>query len=374
MAIKTWNGIPIANIKTINGIPIANVKTWNGIDIGAASSYITSVQQVSITLGSTVTSNTATISSVNTATSAIFLNWESTDNASTSCTVTQAKVELTNATTVTANRDTGTNSVTINATVVEFTSAAVNSVQAGVIDLTNTTSNTATITSVDTATSVAIWLNVYGNLGANNARLPTKISLTNATTVTATRGGSNANSLFVGWMVVEFKSAVIQSVQQTTTTLTSANTSDTATITSVNTANTILIWQGISGGGQTVLNYGYRATLTNGTTITLTRNGTDTTTRTINVTALEFASGVINTIQRGTIAVDSATSNTATVTSVNTAKSFVNYVGFSTDFAVATYDTAYPRITLTNATTVTATKGSNAATATTVGYEVVEFV
>lgn len=29
--IKTWNGIPIAQIKSINGVAIASIKTWNGI-------------------------------------------------------------------------------------------------------------------------------------------------------------------------------------------------------------------------------------------------------------------------------------------------------------------------------------------------------
>ncbi len=32
-ALKTINGVPIANVKTINGVAIANVKTFNGITL-----------------------------------------------------------------------------------------------------------------------------------------------------------------------------------------------------------------------------------------------------------------------------------------------------------------------------------------------------
>lgn len=86
---------------------------------------------------------------------------------------------------------------------------------------------------------------------------------------------------------------------------------------------------------------------------------------------------MIASVQSGTITIGTgATSNTATITSVNTAKSVVHFLGFTTTWTT-TYrgDRTFPRVALTNATTVTAFRDSSDATFTvTVGYCVVEYV
>lgn len=81
----------------------------------------------------------------------------------------------------------------------------------------------------------------------------------------------------------------------------------------------------------------------------------------------------IKSIQRGTIQINSGTaSNTATISSVTTAKATLNCLGSSsTDTAVGAAAMAY--LVLTNGTTVTATRASTAAAATIVSYEVVEY-
>ena len=84
-------------------------------------------------------------------------------------------------------------------------------------------------------------------------------------------------------------------------------------------------------------------------------------------------SGGIKSVQQGTIAInDPALSNTAVITSVNTAKAFVLNLGMET--ASTGIAQIMTRVSLTDATTVTATRGATAAgNNVTVGFVVVEF-
>lgn len=79
---------------------------------------------------------------------------------------------------------------------------------------------------------------------------------------------------------------------------------------------------------------------------------------------------VIKSIQYGTIALAAVTSNTATITSVNTAKSVLIHLGAQVDSTVA--NTMGVRLALTNATTITATRSNGTGDAT-VGFCVVEY-
>jgi hypothetical protein len=79
----------------------------------------------------------------------------------------------------------------------------------------------------------------------------------------------------------------------------------------------------------------------------------------------------VKSVQAGTIALSGVTSNTATISSVNTNKSVVLYGGITTTDTTGTLPPlAY--LTLTNATTVTATRATSSNT-TTVSYTVLEF-
>ena len=83
-----------------------------------------------------------------------------------------------------------------------------------------------------------------------------------------------------------------------------------------------------------------------------------------------FGAGV-KSVQTGTILMSGVTSNTATISSVNTAKSVVLFGGWTTDNTSGSLLFA-PYLTLTNATTVTATR-STISNTTTVSYTVLEF-
>ena len=86
--------------------------------------------------------------------------------------------------------------------------------------------------------------------------------------------------------------------------------------------------------------------------------------------------GIKGNVQRGTITINiGSTTATATVTSVNTLKSVLTHLGQTGYYSSTSSDgLGNVRISLTNATTITATAGANPnATAFTVSYELVEY-
>lgn len=80
----------------------------------------------------------------------------------------------------------------------------INSIQYNTVTISDTnTSGTRTITSVNTAKSVLVYLGGSYSASTMNASVG-RITLTNATTVTADRGGTSGN-LIISFAVVEFK-------------------------------------------------------------------------------------------------------------------------------------------------------------------------
>lgn len=162
----------------------------------------------------------------------------------------------------------------------------------------------------------------------------------------------------------------IESIQYGTVAV--SGTSNTATITAVDTTRTVLLHLGasydISASDLRAANT--RIALTNATTVTGVKGTTgDGGTATISFAVIQFRAGVVRPIQRGTITM-SGSSNTATITAVNTAKTAVNHLGCS---ILSNDDRNRVRITLTNATTVTATAGTAGGNSV-VSYEVIEWV
>jgi len=181
------------------------------VGLWGASSLIKSVQTGSVGLaGTAALTGTATITSVDTASSLLIFGGNTTNDATNGQidAYQTGTIALTNATTVTVTRySTDTNqTITAYFTVVEFRPGAVRSIQAGTIILTNAVlTNTATITSVNTAKSVCIYTSKQSNQGpsATGNNHWSYVVLTNATTVTAARA-NNVNLEQPGYTVVEF--------------------------------------------------------------------------------------------------------------------------------------------------------------------------
>ena len=84
----------------------------------------------------------------------------------------------------------------------------------------------------------------------------------------------------------------------------------------------------------------------------------------------------IKSIQRGTITLSGTSSATATIASVDTTKTELRMLGFTSDYAGTNTESPYfPRISLTSSTTITATRVSNNNTYTTVvSWELTEYI
>ncbi len=196
-----------------------------GVRQGGRSSIIKSIQYGTIAIGSGAASNTATISSVDTANSLIFWNGSHNVSATTNENLI-GSVALTNSTTVTANRyGTGANTCNVRFVVIEFISGVLTSVQRGTITIASgSTSNTATITSV---TEGVAFFNCLGFRSANASTeradsVLATVNLTTATEVTATRATNDSNDMIVGYQVAEFSTNYIYSTAKVSATM-SAN-------------------------------------------------------------------------------------------------------------------------------------------------------
>lgn len=147
----------------------------------------------------------------------------------------------------------------------------------------------------------------------------------------------------------------VRIVQRSTIAITGA-VSATATVTSVDPNNALLNHLGSTNSGGVGTNSQYiftRLSLTNATTVTATVGsdpGANTVTTPFELT--EFTPGLFKSnVQRGTLAVGAGT---ATITSVDTTKSNLQMLGFTTTNANGNASPT-PRIVLTNATTITIT-------------------
>lgn len=332
-------------------------------------------QQGEITIPAGSTSNTLTISSVTTANTVLLFDGWQTDNTGSQGRELFPIIALTNSTTITATRNTSNVSfgVTVRFTVVEFKSSAITSIQSGTISNgSGGTTATATITSVNTARAVTF---IYGftTTGASTTytSMMNRLDLTNSTTVTSTKNASGS-ALTVGYAVVEFAAGIINSIQQRAVTLTTANTSDTDTITSVTMANTMLVYTGTSSSSNSADNSLYTLQLASATQVTLTRGSISTNTRTIGYTVVEFVSGILNSVQRGTTPMNSVNSADTTITSVNTAKSACNFCGFVAISGGT--DTRWSTVKLLDATHVRCQRNTAGAVTMTPAWEIVEFV
>ena len=133
------------------------------------------------------------------------------------------------------------------------------------------TSNTATITSVDVTNSVLRYLGTE-IAGADTTPdiVACRVAFTNATTITATVNTVGAGNRIVSFEVIEYWPGVLRSVQRGTVTTTGSSTG-TATITSVTTTKATLDFLGFTttyAGGTLVGHALADVVLTNATTVT----------------------------------------------------------------------------------------------------------
>ena len=355
---------------------------------GGVGSIIQSVQQVSITISSSSSSNTATLSpSVNT--SNCMLIYGGLEIGNIGGLVAHSgwgmRFALTNSTTVTATRtDSPTYAVTGTVTVVEFISGVIDSRQEFVANIMAFTSTTIdTITSVNTSNTSIFQLGSQGSSGSisTSNQFSADTELVSSTSVKTTRTNSSGN-LDVGIQVIEWNSAFIDSIQRLDTSLTLSSGSATTTINRIDLDRTFLGYGGWGViGGSSTRDRWFRTRIQNATTVQVQDAAGISTAQADPLTqnVIEFATGLVASVQRGSISKlgsDGATKD-ATITAVDTTKTFVNFMGFAGDDYSYTDTEELPvRLFLQDSTTVrmSGAIGGGASDSVQAYYEVVEFL
>lgn len=169
----------------------------------------------------------------------------------------------------------------------------------------------------------------------------------------------------------------VKQVQYGTVTIGNSVATGTATITSVDVNHSLLFFLGSSYDDteSSQARGACRVSLTNATTVTADQSAANTAAEvnSVNFCVIEFYPGVLRSVQRGTISLASDADVDATITAVNTAKAFVNYLGHSSSAATHDNQNFYHKLTLSAATTVNATRGVASSNTAIVGYQVAEF-
>lgn len=345
---------------------------------------IESVEKVTVTIAASTASNTATISSVDTTRTSLIPTYFRGGDGSTNATQDFPMVDLTDATTVTGQTyaDSSSQNRHIVCTAVQWASWAVENVQRGTITIAaNTTSNTATLgTTVDATRSAVIHLGEITPISALQfGTTRCTLSLTDGSTVTATRGANDAsNGMTVSFEVIQFRSGITLSVQEATGVIGAAGTetSTTASISSVTSANAMCLW---GGGCPLASSNDWRmqpyAELTADDTVTFSRYLSSSGDTRATVTVVEFNPLVIESAQRGVIStLTNGTTNDVTISSVDESKAFVGFLGHSHNTFSTGGWICHTNLELTSDTNVQIQRTvapTNAVS--TMGYEVTEF-
>ncbi len=343
--------------------------------------YITSVgvQYYSITIASGSATGTATITAVGSG--AFILHDGINPSASANTGEQQARVTLTNSTTITATRATLTaGTVVVKGCIIDAdTTNLIKSVQYGTILISlASTSGTASISAVTDGNTAVEYLGFSIVITAVSERQNLARLSLSGTTVTATMASAAPSDLTVGFEIIEFQTAALSSaaVQRISCTSSASVTSyDVAIPSAIVMNNALCIYSGSSiGTDTTTLSQGEMyGNLKDTTTFTTNINGATTDAKAFNVSIIDFASGVLNqAMQRGTTTLTGATSNTSAITSVVTGNSIVSYLNQSTSAGIVGVDRAKCAVVLTDSTTITVTK-TTATDNATGSWEVAEF-
>ena len=341
----------------------------------AGADLITEVIPFTITIAASATSNTATISSVDTSLSTVIFGGHtgsSTDAYDADHDF--PAVVLTDSTTVTAIRQVAdANTITVKGTVVVWNTDAIESIQTGIVTFTGA-SGTQAISSVTTANSALIY---NGFRTTYTAAVPYNIfvnmAITSTTQVTGYRG-TGSGTAYGYFTIIEFKSGVLESNTQAVS-INVSGTSSTATISSVDTTKTWLCYGGMfSKSGGVGIGFNPYISLTNGTTVTGLRNSSSATVPNVKGTVIEFKSADIASVNRQiTIVGASSTTGTTTISSIDTTKAFVQYLGETSTTTSYEVDEDSSHISITDSTTLTAERYLAAAQQPRVSNECIEF-
>lgn len=241
---------------------------------------------------------------------------------------------------------------------------------------TGATTGTATITAVDTTKAVIFW----GGFSTTNTATDyydamSRMTLTNATTITGTRHTSSAtHAVTMRGTIVEFSSTAVQSVQYGTVTIGGSDLTGTASITGVDITRSAIFYLGLTVNGFPSFprDVYSRVELTDTDTVTATRGNADASIITVSYCVVQFGQSVIASVQQKTKSVSGTElSYTDSVANAVLGRSILLYNGVST----SSLGNARNNFTmqLTDESTVTFTRGSSTSTTSVIGYTTLVF-
>lgn len=155
-------------------------------------------------------------------------------------------------------------------------------------------------------------------------------------------------------------SSLLQSIQTGSVSITGTNTTTNTTITAVDTSRAVCLFVGCTNTTVSDQGLGGRISITSSTNLQALRGYQDGNTTIVYYVILEFMPGVIKSLQQSNVYYGSTTVPTATITGVNTNKTFIANGGWTRNGSnpnPPTYN-MQPGLTLTNSTTVTGNLGA----------------
>lgn len=246
------------------------------------------------------------------------------------------------------------------------------------------TTGTATINSVDTTRSFVKWNGCLTSqtTASSGQGILSRVTLTNATTVTVTRGSAaNSDTLTCTGDVVQFVAGALNTdIQRGTIAITTTTLSNTATLGTTVSAKAFVLWQGASysatNGFPGVSAEWNSVDLTNTTTVTARRNnGANSLTLTVGYTVVDLKAKWVTSVQSLNVpfTASTATTNGETISTVVPEHTLVFNNGSTYNQSNSAIGVASFTCELTNATTMTWTRASSTAYTGTLYYSVVEF-
>lgn len=234
------------------------------------------------------------------------------------------------------------------------------------------TSKTATINAVDTSRSVILYGGVRMEANASTHSLFSGLSLTNATTVTASRDSHLNREITVNATIIEFSPNIIRSVQSGYIQLSGSNTG-TSAITSVDTERSLVVFNGQTTTTNTIDRSLAVLTLEDATTVRADK-GDSNNDMTVYYSVIEFSHEAVRSIQPLSISLsDPDTSITTTINAVDMDHSVLFFQGNNLSSSTTT-DIYAAYAYLSNATEVVAERhATTSSTNVTINVAVVEF-
>jgi hypothetical protein len=317
----------------------------------------------------TDSSKTATITSIDTTKSFLRFTWSTTG---TSLAVGAVRGQITDSTTLTFTRNTGTTvAITVEWQVMEWSSGV--TVQRGSQTGSAATTNVI-ITAVDTAKAwpIVTWSS-DNTTWSTDYSVSLQASITSTTNLALVSDDSTPTAQITEWQVIEYDNSTVALYSKT---IARNSTGGTQTITSVDTTATILYGTAYVDDDPSAPENQPRWTLTNATTITWVVDDSGNGNAYYKMYVVSFSDLV--SVQRAVTSVASGdTTNTITVTSLGTTRTLVSILGFLGTWAYVTYNTpGFTRsaftLVITNATTLTYDRETSG-TAATLSWESIQF-